>query len=90
MISLNNNPPNPDQDDSDIIDLSMLDASDDFGIDKGVTSGADSNTWDEINVDKDGRSDGCEDNGSSGQSADHPGAAVCKESQSKKNQQTKP
>ena len=71
-----------------MFDFSQLNAGDDgFQIDTGVTSGADSTSWDEISID--GRVDSCDDAAASGQSADHPGAAVCRESQSGKSTSTK-
>jgi hypothetical protein len=81
-----NKPPSRTGNDGDVLDLSQLNPGDGFAeIETGVTSGADSNTWDEISVDRDGRVDSCDDNASNGQSVDHPGAAVCHSSQSSKN-----
>jgi hypothetical protein len=81
-----NNPPTRTINDGEILDLSQLNPGDAFAeIETGVTSGADSNTWDEISVDRDGRIETCEDSASNGQSAEHPSAAVCRSSQSSKN-----
>ncbi|WP_308516193.1 hypothetical protein [Sphingomonas flavescens] len=65
-----------------VFDFSQLNAGDaDFGIDSGVTSGADSTSWDEINIDRDGRVDSCDDAGG-GEKA----AAVCKEARAHSNE----
>ena len=47
--------PAPEREKADVqfLDLSLLSADDDFQIDTGVTSGADSSDWDPINVDGD-------------------------------------
>ena len=88
MILLNNNPERDDQS-GEVIDLSQLNAGDDFvQVDTGVTSGADSTSWDEIVVDRDGRVDVCEDQGN-GQGADKPGAAVCRDTQPANNDPAK-
>ena len=62
-----------------VLDLSQLDFTNDLSqIDTGVTSGADSNVWDEISVDE-GKIDSCPD-GAKGKSADATAPAVCKNS----------
>ena len=75
MISLNNNPA-PERETVEVFDLSQLNAGDAFvQVDTGVTSGADSTSWDEIAIDRD-RGDTCDsDPGAEG------GAAVCKDTQ---------
>jgi hypothetical protein len=63
-----------------VFDFSQLNAGDgDFQIDSGVTSGADSTSWEEISVDRDGRVDTCDDSGGGSEKA----AAVCKEAKGK-------
>ena len=75
VISLNNNPA-PERETVEVFDLSQLNAGDaSVQVDSGVTSGADSTSWDEIAVDRD-RVDTCDsDPGAEG------GAAVCKDTQ---------
>ena len=78
VISLNNNPAQDDED-GDVLDLSQLDAGDSFiQVDTGVTSGADSTSWDEIIVDRE-RVDTCDSD--PGAQSDQGGAAVCKDTQ---------
>jgi hypothetical protein len=75
-------PPDRPQQVNQVFDFSQLNGgSDDFGIDSGVTSGADSTSWDEINIDRDGRVDSCDDAGG-GEKA----AAVCKEARAHANE----
>ncbi len=75
-------PPERPQQVNQVFDFSQLNAGDaDFGIDSGVTSGADSTSWDEINIDRDGRVDSCDDAGG-GEKA----AAVCKEARAHSNE----
>ena len=58
------------------LDLSLLGADDDFQIDTGVTSGADSSEWDPIDVDEDDGEKKCAGAGS--QSASSQGSpAAC-------------
>jgi hypothetical protein len=56
----------------------------DFEIDTGVTSGADSSSWEEVNVDSGGDASSCDDATAGKKSADHEGAGVCSDSQSGK------
>jgi hypothetical protein len=63
----------------EVFDFSQLNAGDAvFQIDTGVTSGADSSSWDEISIDE-GRVDTCPDS-ASGKAADKSAPAVCKSS----------
>ena len=88
MLSLNTSPDRVEED-VDVFDLSQLNAGDDFvQVDTGVTSGADSTSWDEIVVDRDGRVDACEDQ-SNGQPTNKPGAAVCRDTQPSNNNPSK-
>ena len=69
----------------DLFDFSPLTASDsDFEIDTGVTSGADSSSWEEVSVDSDAGGKSCEDATARKKSGDHEKAAVCTDSQSGK------
>jgi hypothetical protein len=45
--------------DVQFLDLSLLSADEDFQIDTGVTSGADSSDWDPINIDEDKAEEEC-------------------------------
>ena len=79
MITLNDEPAETRDTDFEPLDLSQLDFTNDLSqIDTGVTSGADSNVWDEISVDE-GKIDSCPD-GAKGKSADATAPAVCKNS----------
>jgi hypothetical protein len=61
--------------DFNVLDLSALTAGDDgWQLDTGVTSGADSASWEEISVDDQG-ADGCADG--SGEGAGANGSAIC-------------
>jgi hypothetical protein len=61
----------------DVVDLSLLGASDDsFQIDTGVTSGADPSEWDPINIDE-GHVDTCQNDTAASKSGDKAAAAVC-------------
>ncbi|HKP33381.1 MAG TPA: hypothetical protein VJT70_01210 [Sphingomicrobium sp.] len=63
---------------SQVFDFSQLNAGDgDVQIDSGVTSGADSTSWDEISVDRDGPADTCPDAAST-KAGDKGAPAVCK------------
>ena len=72
-------PPERDRPPVEVFDFSVLNAGDDaFSIDTGVTSGADSSSWDEISIDE-GRVDTCPDS-AKGKGADKSAPAVCKSS----------
>jgi hypothetical protein len=59
----------------EVFDFSLLNADDNpFEIDTGVTSGADSASWDDNSVDDEGRVDSCDANGAG---AGAGGAAIC-------------
>jgi hypothetical protein len=74
-----NTPPERERPPVEVFDFSALNAGDDaFQIDTGVTSGADSSSWDEISIDE-GRVDTCADS-AKGQAADKSTPAVCKSS----------
>ena len=63
----------------EVFDFSLLNAGDgDLQIDSGVTSGADSTSWDEISVDRDGRVDTCADAAAT-KAGDKGAPAVCKD-----------
>ena len=74
--------PEPKRADVQFLDLSLLSADDDFQIDTGVTSGADSSDWDPINVDEDGSEKKCAGAGSaSASSSGSPAACGVKQAQ---------
>ena len=74
--------PEPEKADVQFLDLSLLSSDEDFQIDTGVTSGADSSDWDPINVDEDGSEKKCAGAGSQGASTSgSPAACGVKQSQ---------
>ena len=71
--------PARDEGNGEVFDFSQLNAGDeDFQIDSGVTSGADSTSWEEISVDRDGRVDTCADADAT-KAGDKGAPAVCKD-----------
>ena len=67
--------PEPEKGDVQFLDLSLLSTDEDFQIDTGVTSGADSSDWDPISVDEDDTEKNCAGAGSQSASAQGSPAA---------------